>query len=143
MNTLLVGYKAKDLFAAAKHGRTRTAEWASADGVVAHTLDIYDRHAIEKTHHIKTLCSPHLPAGRWDKVLFRTGPKIMSGELSLDLLQEIYALLGGNMKAPAFVLDFVGRSATESRFSKRFPQKACGRGRSRRSGRRACRAVLK
>ena len=47
MNTLLVGYKAKDLFAAAKHGRTRTAEWASADGVVAHTLDIYDRHAIE------------------------------------------------------------------------------------------------
>ena len=53
---------------------------------------------------MKTVCSPHLPAGPWDLVKFRTGPKLMSGELALDLLQEIHML-----KPASFELDYVGR----------------------------------
>lgn len=108
MQTLLVGYKAADLFEEGKHGKRFTAPWAGGDGVLCHTLDIYHRHAIEKTHHIKTVCTPHLPeppgGGKWDLVKFRTGPKLMPGELSLDLLQEIH-LLGPKR----FELDFCGR----------------------------------
>ena len=103
MKTLLVGYRAADLFEKGKHGRRSTARWLDGD-VTCHTLDIYDRHAIEKTHHLKAICSPHLPEGPWDLVKFRTGPKPMSGELALDLLQEIHRL------GPArFELDYVGR----------------------------------
>ncbi len=103
MKTLLVGYRATDLFENGRHGRRATAGWLDGD-VTCHTLDVYDRHAIEKTHHVKAVCSPHLPKGPWDLVKFRTGPKLMSGELALDLLQEIHLL------APArFELDFVGR----------------------------------
>lgn len=109
MKTLLVGYRAGDLFETAKHGRRKTAPWAAADGVVCHTLDIYDRHAIEKVHHLKAICSPHLPEGPWDEIRFRTGPKLMGGELALSLMQEIHALLGGDMKPPRFVLDYVGK----------------------------------
>ena len=79
MKTLLVGYKAADLDAGLLEG-----------DVTCHVLDIYHRHAIEKVWHAKCVCSPHLPEGPWDVVKFRTGPKIMSGELSLDLLQEIH-----------------------------------------------------
>ena len=93
MKTLLVGYKAADLSAALLDG-----------DVTCHVLDIYHRHAIEKTWHAKCVCSPHLPDGPWDLVRFRTGPKVMSGELSLDLLQEIHLL-----KPAKFELDFVGR----------------------------------
>ena len=107
MNILLVGYRAKDLFETCKHGKRRTAAWAAAEGVVCHTLDIYDRHAIEKTHHLKTLCSAHLPDGAWDAIKFKTGPKRMSGELALDLLQEIHILAG---KTGAKVeIDFEGK----------------------------------
>lgn len=107
MNTLLVGYRAGDLWAHGKHGKTFTAPWAEAEGIVCHTLDIYQRHAIEKTHHIKTICSAHLPeppGGRWDEIKFRTGPKLMSGELALDLMQEIHLAKPGK-----FTLDYVGR----------------------------------
>jgi len=92
--TLLVGYKAADL-----------AKVALGDDVTVHVLDIYHQHAIEKTWPgVKVVCTPHLPEGPWDVIRFRTGPKIMSGELSLDLLQEIHLL-----KPAHFELDFVGK----------------------------------
>ncbi len=93
MRTLLVGYKAADL----------TAKMLEGD-VTCHVLDIYHRHAIEKVWHAKCICSAHLPEGPWDLVKFHTGPKVMAGELSLDLLQEIHLL-----KPAKFELDFVGR----------------------------------
>ena len=82
MKTLLVGYKAADI----------TPELLEGD-VTCHVLDVYHRHAIEKVHHAKCVCSAHLPEGPWDLIRFKTGPKLMSGELSLDLLQEINQLL--------------------------------------------------
>ena len=103
MKTLLVGYKAADLFERGKHGKKFTAKWIDGD-VLCHTLDIYHRHAIEKTHHIRAVCSPHLPEGPWDLIKFKTGPKLMSGELSLDMLQEIHRL-----KPAKFELEFVGK----------------------------------
>jgi len=98
VKTLLVGYKAADLTPALLEG-----------DVTCHVLDIYHRHAIEKVHHAKVVCSPHLPEGPWDVIRFKTGPKLMSGELSLDLLQEAARLVGGDLRAPRFHLDFVGR----------------------------------
>ena len=110
MKTLLVGYRAADLFERGRHGKRSTASWLDGD-VVCHTLDIYDRHAIEKTHHARAICSAHLPDGPWDLVKFRTGPKLMSGELALSLLQEIHQL------GPArFELDFVGRERDKNDF---------------------------
>ena len=79
MKTLLVGYKAADL----------TPELLEGD-VTCHVLDIYHRHAIEKVHHARCVCSAHLPEGPWDLIRFKTGPKIHSGELALDLLQECH-----------------------------------------------------
>ena len=96
--TLLVGYRAADLTPALLEG-----------DVTCHVLDVYHSHAIEKVHHAKAVCSPNLPEGPWDVVKFRTGPKLMSGELALDLLQECAALVGGDLKPPRFVLDYVGR----------------------------------
>ena len=105
MNTLYTGFKAADIVPA-----------MLAEGAVFHTLDIYHRHAIEKVHHAKAVCSAHLPAGPWDRIVFRAGPKLMSGELTLDLLQEAVNLLGGpgalRRQAgaePRLKLDFVGR----------------------------------
>ena len=92
MKTLLVGYKAADL----------TPELLEGD-VTCHVLDIYHRHAIEKVHHAKVVCSAHLPEGPWDLIRFKTGPKLMSGELSLDLLQECHRF-GCKVE-----VDFVGR----------------------------------
>ena len=108
MSTLLVGYRAADLFEKGRRGAKRTASLLDGD-VTCHVLDIYQRHAIEKTHHVKAVCSPHLPEGNWDVVRFKTGPKLMSGELALDLLQEISQLLGGDLKPPRFYLDFDGK----------------------------------
>jgi 16S rRNA (guanine1207-N2)-methyltransferase len=94
MKTLLVGYKAADL----------TPEMLEGD-VTCHTLDIYHAHAIEKVHPTaRVICTPHLPADDWDLIRFRTGPARMSGELSLDLLQEIHRL-----PHRRFELDFIGR----------------------------------
>ena len=93
MKTLLVGYKAADLSAKMLEG-----------DVTCHVFDVYHRHAIEKVWHAKCVCSAHLPEGPWDLVKFRTGPKVMSGELSLDLMQEIHLL-----NSARFELDFVGR----------------------------------
>lgn len=92
MKTLLVGYRAADL----------TPELLEGD-VTCHVLDIYHRHAIEKVHHAKCVCSAHLPEGPWDLVKFKTGPKIHSGELSLDLLQECHRF-GCRVE-----VDFVGK----------------------------------
>ena len=92
MRTLLVGYKAADL----------TPELLEGD-VTCHVLDIYHRHAIEKVHHAKCVCSAHLPEGPWDLIKFKTGPKIHSGELSLDLLQECHQF-GCKVE-----VDFVGK----------------------------------
>ncbi len=103
MKTLLVGYRAQDLYEKGKHGKLSTASWLEGD-VTCHTLDIYHRHAIEKAHHLKTVCTSRLPEGPWDLVKFKTGPKLMSGELALDLLQEIHLL-----KPKKFELDFDGR----------------------------------
>lgn len=104
MKTLLVGYRAQDLFEKGKHGKTSTAGWLLDGDVTCHTLDIYHRHAIEKAHHVKAICSPHLPEGDWDLVKFRTGPKRMSGELALDMLQEIHLL-----RPRKFELEYEGR----------------------------------
>lgn len=87
MKTLLVGYKAADL----------TPELLEGD-VTCHVLDIYHRHAIEKVHHAKVVCSAHLPEGPWDLVRFKTGPKIHSGELALDLLQECCRVAGSGLR---------------------------------------------
>ena len=102
MKTLLVGYRAADL----------TPEMIEGD-VTCHVLDIYHRHAIEKVHHAKVICSAHLPEGPWDLIRFKTGPKIHSGELALDLLQECYGVAGlrgcevaGKCRVE---VDFVGR----------------------------------
>ncbi len=108
MKTLLVGYRAADLFEKGRHGKSATASWLTPD-VTCHTLDIYHRHAIEKVHHAKAICSPHLPEGPWDVIRFKTGPKLMPGELSLDLLQECAKLVGGEMRPPRFVMDFEGK----------------------------------
>lgn len=94
MKRLLVGYKAGDL----------TPELLEGD-TLCHAIDIYYAHAIRKTHRrAKVVCSAHLPADDWDEIRFRTGPKLMSGELQLDLLQEIHLL-----KPKKFILDYVGR----------------------------------
>ena len=104
MKTLLVGYKAADL----------TPELLEGD-VTCHVLDIYHRHAIEKVHHAKVVCSAHLPEGPWDVVKFKTGPKVHSGELALDLLQECYKVAGlRGRDAPAPLsgrveVEFVGK----------------------------------
>ena len=92
MKTLLVGYKAADL----------TPELLEGD-VTCHVLDIYHRHAIEKVHHARCVCLAHLPEGPWDLIKFKTGPKIHSGELSLDLLQECHRF-GCKVE-----VDFVGK----------------------------------
>lgn len=104
MKTLLVGYKAQDLFEADRRGERRPASWLEGD-ITCHTLDIYHCHAIESSScGMKAVCSPHLPKDDWDLVKFKTGPKLMSGELSLDLLQEIHLL-----HPKRFELEFVGR----------------------------------
>ena len=104
MKTLLVGYKVQDLFEVGRRGERRLASWLEGD-VTCHTLDIYHCHAIENSScGAKAVCSPHLPKDDWDLVKFKTGPKLMSGELSLDLLQEIHLL-----HPRRFELEFVGR----------------------------------
>ena len=103
MKTLLVGYRAADLFARGRSGKPERSPLLDGD-VTCHTLDIYHRHAIEKVHHAKAICSPHLPEGPWELIRFKTGPKIHSGELALDLLQEIHRL-----QPAKFELDFEGR----------------------------------
>ena len=104
MKTLLVGYKAQDLFEVDRRGVRHPASWLDGD-IACHTLDIYHCHAIENSScGVKAVCSPHLPKDDWDLIKFKTGPKLMSGELSLDLLQEIHLL-----HPKRFELEFVGR----------------------------------
>jgi 16S rRNA (guanine1207-N2)-methyltransferase len=104
MKTLLVGYKVQDLFEVGRRGERRPASWLDGD-ITCHTLDIYHCHAIENSScGVKAVCSPHLPKEDWDLIKFKTGPKLMSGELSLDLLQEIHLL-----HPKRFELEFDGR----------------------------------
>ena len=104
MKTLLVGYKAQDLFEVDRRGTRHPVSWLDGD-ITCHTLDIYHCHAIENSScGVKAICSPHLPKDDWDLVKFKTGPKLMSGELSLDLLQEIHLL-----HPKRFELEFDGR----------------------------------
>ena len=100
MKTLLTGYKAGDL----------TPELLKGD-VTCHVLDLYHRHAIEKVFHgqVKALCSAHLPEGPWDLIRFRTGPKLMSGELALDMLQECVRAVGVENFKRKVVVDYVGK----------------------------------
>jgi len=102
MRTLFVGYKASDL-----------SKDLLTDEVLCHVLDVYHRHAIEKVWHAKAICAPHLPEGPWDVIRFKTGPKLMSGEVALDLLQEIHVLAGrqaaAGAKRPEILIDYVGR----------------------------------
>ena len=104
MKTLLVGYKAQDLFEVDRRGTRHPVSWLDGD-ITCHTLDIYHCHAIENSScGVRAVCSPHLPKDDWDLIKFKTGPKLMSGELSLDLLQEIHLL-----HPKRFELEFVGR----------------------------------
>jgi hypothetical protein len=104
MKTLLVGYKVQDLFEVNRRGERRPVPWLDGD-ITCHTLDIYHCHAIENSScGVKAVCSPHLPKDNWDLIKFKTGPKLMSGELSLDLLQEIHLL-----HPKRFELEFDGR----------------------------------
>ena len=104
MKTLLVGYKAQDLFEVDRRGTRHPVSWLDGN-ITCHTLDIYHCHAIENSScGVKVVCSPHLPKDDWNLVKFKTGPKLMSGELSLDLLQEIHLL-----HPKRFELEFVGR----------------------------------
>ena len=87
-----------------RRGARRPASWLDGD-ITCHTLDIYHCHAIENSScGVKVVCSPHLPKDDWDLIKFKTGPKLMSGELSLDLLQEIHLL-----HPKRFELEFIGR----------------------------------
>ena len=98
---LMVGFLAADLTPAMLTG-----------DVTCHALDIYHAHAIAKVHPgVKVVCTPHLPTGAWDEICFRTGPKLMSGELALDLLQEIHCLRRAGGDKTAFTLDYVGRES--------------------------------
>ena len=58
---------------------------------------------------MRAVCTPHLPEGPWDVIRFKTGPKRMSGELALDLLQEIHLLVRRQTPPPKFELVFEGR----------------------------------
>lgn len=99
MSSLLVGYKASELSPALLAGE-----------VTCHVLDIYLQHAIEKVFPgTKVVCSAHLPSGPWARIRFRTGPKLMSGEVALSLLQEIAQLTGGDLSSSRFELDYVGK----------------------------------
>ena len=113
MKTLLVGYKACDLYESRKHGKRVTAAWAADAGVTCHCIDISDRHAIEKVHHIKAVCAPNIPEGDWDVIKFKTGPKLMSGELALDLLQQCHILAekttGSEGRKCRLEVEFVGK----------------------------------
>ncbi len=109
MKSLLVGYKAADLDRVSFEGE-----------IVCHELDVYLAHAIAAVHpEIRTVCSAHLPrtdedGSKWNRICFRTGPKLMSGELALDLLQEAYGILAEDATSDKIwkerlVIDYVGR----------------------------------
>ena len=108
---LLVGFKAGDLEEAFRRLACKPGD------VVVHVLDIYHLHAIEKTWAgaVEAVCSPHLPqvapdGSSWSRIVFRTGPKLMSGELALDLLQECHHVAGtGRPGAVPVEVEYVGR----------------------------------
>lgn len=92
-NILYTGYKAADV-----------KREMLTQGAVFHVLDVYHENALKKVFpDVKTVCSADLPSGDWDLVQFKTGPKLCSGELSLDILQQCYSF-GCPVK-----VDYVGK----------------------------------
>lgn len=92
-NILYTGYKAADV-----------KKEMLTEGAVFHVLDIYHENALKKVFPgIKTVCSADLPLGDWGLVQFKTGPKLCSGELSLDILQQCHSF-GCPVK-----VDYIGR----------------------------------
>lgn len=99
---LFVGYKLADLKKIKLDG----------DDTI-HVLDIYHKHAIEKNiPGLKVVASPHLPEGEFKEINYLTGPKLMSGELALDLMQEISLKIRAdqaNGLKVKFNLEFIGK----------------------------------
>lgn len=109
MKKLLVGFRSSDL----------NSQMLDGD-VVCHVLDIYMKHAIEKVFpSSRVVCSPHLPEEEFDVIEFKTGPKLMQGEVALSLLQEIAQKKCGNLSAPGFILHFVGKERDRNDFLKK------------------------
>lgn len=101
---LYTGYKASDL--------KRISDLTDS---VFHVLDIYHKHAIEAVYpEAEVVCSAHLPEGDWEKVCFRTGPMLMSGELTLDIMQECHRL-GCKVE-----LDYVGKERDRNNLLEKF-----------------------
>lgn len=80
--TLICGYRSGDL-----------TDRLMALKPVVHVFDIYHAHAIHKVWRWRCECTPHVPAGPYERAFLKTGKRLMSAELQLDLLQEIYANL--------------------------------------------------
>ena len=108
MSTLCVGYVASDF--AGRRGAANRAALPSE--VTFFVFDIYQKHALEHTlPGAEVICAAHLPAGDWEKIRFKTGPKRMAGELALSALQEIHLL-----KPHRFTLDWDGRERDKNEF---------------------------
>lgn len=106
MKKLLVGYRSSDLNSRLLEG-----------DVVCHVLDVYVKHAIEKVFpSAKVVCSAHLPEEEFDVIEFKTGPKLMQGEVALSLLQEIALKKRGDLSAPGFILHFEGKERDRNDF---------------------------
>ena len=88
-------------------GRVLTCGYRSGDftdAVLAkdpaiHVFDAYHADAVKAKWGRGAVCSPHLPEGPFSEVYLKAGPKLMSAELLLSLLQEAYQALeeGGVM----------------------------------------------
>ncbi len=92
--------------------KSREAPAALPADAVFFVLDIYQKHALEHVFPAaKVICAAHLPAGDWDEIRFKVGPKRMAAELALSLLQEIHLL-----KPRHFTLDWVGRERDKNEF---------------------------
>ena len=106
MKKLLVGFRSSDLNSRLLEG-----------DVVCHVLDVYVKHAIEKVFpSAKVVCSAHLPEEEFDVIEFKTGPKLMQGEVALSLLQEIALKKRGDLSAPGFILHFEGKERDRNDF---------------------------
>ena len=130
MKTLLVGYKAQDLFEKGRHGRLRTASWVDGD-VVCHVLDIYHRHALENgyetvgvlahgldeiypTAHRETakrmlrqggLLTEYMTGTKADKLNFVKRNRIVAGMSDATILVES-AARGGGLITSRIAMDY-------------------------------------
>ena len=81
-STLVCGYRSGDF----------TDALLALDPVI-HAFDVYHAHAIERKWGRAVACSAQLPPGPFDEAYLKAGPKLLSAELLLDLLQGIYLAL--------------------------------------------------